>query len=223
MQRLDLGEQVRQGGVPGKAVKQDAPGGFGGFGSGPSRGWHAQTVAGPWRTVRVIGVPWRDTRCVADSSDCVSCASEARPKGPPRERVYLGPRWRVAHAFGTGLPGWLVVLPRRHVVALDELTPEEAADLGPLLREITSALRQVTGCQKTYVALFAEAEGFSHVHFHVVPRMAGLAPELRGSRVFGLMGGDPARNVPDGDMDQIAARITAALPAKIPQADPSGQ
>lgn len=26
------------------------------------------------------------------------------------------------------------------------------------------------GSSKTYVALFAEAEGFAHVHFHVVPR-----------------------------------------------------
>jgi diadenosine tetraphosphate (Ap4A) HIT family hydrolase len=95
----------------------------------------------------------------------------ARADLPPRDRVYVGPRWRVAHAFGTSLPGWLVVLPRRHVTALVELTPSEAADLGPLLREVSSALCRVTGCEKTYVALFAEAEGFSHVHFHVIPAM----------------------------------------------------
>ena len=158
---------------------------------------------------------------MVNAIDCVSCAFEARPDVPPRERVFLGPRWRVAHAFGTALPGWLVVLPRRHVVALDELTQAEAADLGPLLREITSALRRVTGCEKTYVALFAEAEGFSHVHFHVIPRMVGLATELRGPRVFGLLGGDPARHVPDAAMDQIAASLTAALPTEIPRADPT--
>ena len=169
----------------------------------------------------MIGAPLRDTRGVVDASKCVSCAFETRPDVPPRERVYLGPRWRVAHAFGTALPGWLVVLPRRHVVALDELTRTEAADLGPLLREITSALRRVTGCEKTYVALFAEAEGFSHVHFHVIPRMAGLEAELRGPRVFGLLGGDPARHVPDAAMDKIAASLTAALPTEIPQADPT--
>jgi diadenosine tetraphosphate (Ap4A) HIT family hydrolase len=146
--------------------------------------------------------------------ECVSCVANARTDLPPRERVYLGPRWRVAHAFGTGLPGWLVVLPRRHVVALDELTPSEAADLGPLLREITSALRRVTGCEKTYVALFAEAEGFSHVHFHVIPRQADLGLELRGPRVFGLLGGDQARHVPDAVMDQIAASLAAVLPAR---------
>ena len=81
----------------------------------------------------------------------------------------MGPGWRVAHAFGTSLPGWLVVVPRRHVIALDELTAGEAADLGPLLRALTAAMRAVLGCGKTYVALFAEAEGFEHVHFHVVP------------------------------------------------------
>ena len=61
--------------------------------------------------------------------------------------------------------------------------------------------------------LFAEAEGFGHVHFHVVPRHASLDRELRGPRIFALMGGDPARHVPDSEMDQIARRLTAALSA----------
>jgi diadenosine tetraphosphate (Ap4A) HIT family hydrolase len=148
---------------------------------------------------------------MAAGSGCLSCVADARADLPPRERIYAGPRWRVAHAFGTALPGWLVVLPRRHVLALDELTAAEAADLGPLLRAVTSALKEATGCEKTYVALFAEAEGFGHVHFHVVPRHADLDRELRGPRVFGLLGGDPGRHVPDQDMDQTALHIAAAL------------
>jgi diadenosine tetraphosphate (Ap4A) HIT family hydrolase len=141
---------------------------------------------------------------VAEYGDCLSCAFERRPDPSPRERVYLDASWRVAHAFGTAQPGWLVVLPRRHVLALDELTRAEAAALGPLLRA-------VTGCAKTYVALFAEAEGFAHVHFHVVPRPAGLDPQLRGPGIFALLGGDPARHVPDSDMDRLAGQLTAAL------------
>ena len=125
--------------------------------------------------------------------------------------MYLDAHWRVAHAFGTAQPGWLVVLPRRHVLALDELSHAEAAALGPLLRAVTAALREVTGCARTYVALFAEAEGFGHVHFHVVPRHAGLDPHLRGPRVFTLLGGDPARHVAGSDMDQLAGQLTAAL------------
>jgi hypothetical protein len=58
----------------------------------------------------------------------------------------------------------------------------------------------VTGCEKTYVALFAEAEGFRHVHFHVTPRHADLDRGLRGPRVFGLLGGDVSQHVPDSVM-----------------------
>jgi diadenosine tetraphosphate (Ap4A) HIT family hydrolase len=117
----------------------------------------------------------------------------------------------VAHAFGTSLPGWMVVFPRRHLVTLDELTPGEAADLGPLLRDLTLALRTVLRCDKTYVALFAEAEGFHHLHFHVIPRQHDMSAEFYGPHVFGLLGGDPARHVPDNVMDQIANSLASAL------------
>ena len=147
----------------------------------------------------------------ADST-CLTCASNAALADlPPRERVYVGPGWRAAHAFGTSLPGWLVVVPRRHVIALDELTAEEAADLGPLLRALTAAMRAVLGCSKTYVALFAESEGFEHVHFHVVPRSPDLGPGLLGPRVFEHLRGDAAGHVPAQVMDQLAARIGQAL------------
>ena len=104
-----------------------------------------------------------------------------------------------------------MVLPRRHVTAIDQLTVGEAADLGPLLRALTAALREVLGCSKTYVALFAEAEGFAHVHFHVVPRQPDLDPGLRGPRVFGLLGGDPASQVPAQVMDEVAISVGQAL------------
>jgi diadenosine tetraphosphate (Ap4A) HIT family hydrolase len=148
---------------------------------------------------------------VAAGTECLSCAHDARVDMPPRERLHIGPRWRVAHAFGTSLPGWLVVLPRRHVTVLDQLTTEEAVDLGPLLRALTAAMCEVLGCSKTYVALFAEAEGFAHVHFHVVPRQPGLDPGLRGPRVFGLLGGDPASHVPARVMDEVAISVGQAL------------
>jgi diadenosine tetraphosphate (Ap4A) HIT family hydrolase len=150
-------------------------------------------------------------RVMAADGDCFSCANNGSVDLPPRERVYLGPRWRVAHAFGTSLPGWLVVVPLRHVIALDELTAKEAADLGPLLRALTVALREVLGAEKTYVALFAEGTGFTHVHFHVVPRGPDMDPGLRGPRIFGLLGGDPAGHLSSQVMDQVAADIGRAV------------
>jgi diadenosine tetraphosphate (Ap4A) HIT family hydrolase len=161
--------------------------------------------------VTARGDPSAHNAVVTAQPECLTCAQNSNPDLPPRERVHEGQRWRVAHAFGTALPGWLVVLPRRHVTSLDELTAEEAADLGTLLRSLTAAMRDVVGCAKTYVALFAEAEGFAHVHFHVIPRAADLQADLRGPRIFGLLGGDPERHVPDAEMDDIAARLTSAL------------
>jgi diadenosine tetraphosphate (Ap4A) HIT family hydrolase len=148
---------------------------------------------------------------MADEDACFSCGNNERPDLPPRERIYVGPGWTVAHAFRTALPGWLVLLPRRHVTALDELTAAEAEELGPLLQAVTEALREATGWDKTYVALFAETEGFAHAHFHVIPRHGDLDLDLRGPRVFNLLGADPARSVPDAVMDEIALRIAAAL------------
>lgn len=144
--------------------------------------------------------------------ECLSCSTNTHPDSPPRDRVYTSPRWRAAHAFDTSIPGWLVVIPRRHILALDELTLEEAAELGPLLSDLTAALRQVVQCEKTYVALFSEAEGFEHLHFHVIPRRSDLDPAFFGPAVFGLLGGDPALQVPDAARDQIAASLARALP-----------
>jgi diadenosine tetraphosphate (Ap4A) HIT family hydrolase len=110
------------------------------------------------------------------------------------------------------LPGWLVVVSRRHVVALDELSVEETAGLGPLLRSLTSALRTVTGCAKTYVALFAEAEGYAHVHFHVVPRMADFTGDQRGPKsLHAFLGAQGAEAVPEEEMDRIATALRRQL------------
>lgn len=142
---------------------------------------------------------------------CFTCRINALSELPPRESVARRGGWRVAHAFGTRLPGWLVVVPIRHVTSLAELSAAEATELGPLLCDVTSALEQVVGCEKTYVALFAEAEGFSHVHFHVIPRMPDQAGTIRGPRVFGLLGASDPEAVSDADMDGLSEELALVL------------
>jgi len=66
------------------------------------------------------------------------------------ERVHVSSHWRLALAFDASLPGWLVLVPRRHVEGLDALTRAEAAEMGLLLRDASAALVEVTGCQRTY-------------------------------------------------------------------------
>ena len=149
---------------------------------------------------------------VGDMSDCYSCEQTARlPDLPPRESIWVDDQWRVAHAFDCSLPGWLVVVPRRHVEALDELTAEELAALGPLFGDLTRALRAVTGCTKTYVALFAELKGFAHVHFHVVPRMPDFADDQRGPNSLDAFLGAGEDALSDDAMDEIAVQLRAEL------------
>ncbi len=142
---------------------------------------------------------------------CDNCDEDALAERPPRAEVWSSEVWRVAHAFDTSLPGWLVVVPRRHVVAMAVLDDAEAAELGPLLVDLGRALEEVTGCVKTYVMQFAEAEGFGHVHLHVVPRAADRAPLLRGPRVFALLGVPEGERLPEAEQDRLALAIRAAL------------
>lgn len=62
-----------------------------------------------------------------------------------------------------------------------------------------------------YVALFAEAEGFEHIHFHVIPRKEDLDRAFRGPSVFTLLGGDTTTLVPEQVMDQIASKLAASV------------
>jgi diadenosine tetraphosphate (Ap4A) HIT family hydrolase len=145
-------------------------------------------------------------------SDCYTCLQEAAGSdAPPWERIAHDEQWRVAHALNSALPGWLVLIPRRHVISVAELTDAEAASLGSWQVRLSRALVAVVGCQKSYIAQFAEAAGFAHVHFHIVPRPPDLPPELRGPRIFGLLGGDHRPHVGVEELDRITADLASQL------------
>jgi diadenosine tetraphosphate (Ap4A) HIT family hydrolase len=132
----------------------------------------------------------------------------ARDDLPPREDIVEDANWRVCHSFNSALAGWLVVIPRRHITAIHELTAEEAGGLGSLIRSLSIALRKIVSCEKTYVMQFAESAEHKHVHFHIVPRMAGFTCEQRATKVFTFLEGDP---IPTEEMDRIALAVRAEL------------
>lgn len=145
-------------------------------------------------------------------NSCLVCSINGRlPDLPPRDAVLVERVWRVAHAFDTSLPGWLVLVPTRHVEALEDLSPEEAEPLGRLLHRLSSALRAVTGCPKSYFMFFAEAEGFSHLHVHLVPRMPAFTEEQSGLGVFSFLRRPERDQVSEVDRDNIALRLRALL------------
>ena len=148
---------------------------------------------------------------------CYSCDQTIDAASPPREHVIDGVHWRVAHSFTASLPGWLVLVPTRHVEALDELSVAEAEEMGRLLRCASEALREVTGCRKTYAILLAEAEGFQHLHVHVVPRAPDLPEDRRGVGVFAYMRETP---LTEATRDDVAERLRRAWPPSAPAATP---
>lgn len=146
------------------------------------------------------------------ADDCYSCAMNAQLDSlSAREAILVEGVWRVAHAFDSALAGWLVVVPLRHVGALDELTAAEVAPLGSLLRRLSAALREVTGATKSYFMFFAEAEGFAHLHIHVVPRMPTFTPDQLGPKVFGFLGRPADERVSEAEQDGIALELRARL------------
>jgi diadenosine tetraphosphate (Ap4A) HIT family hydrolase len=146
------------------------------------------------------------------TSTCYACRQEDQFDDlPPRERIVADRHWRAAHALNTALPGWLVLLPRRHVTAVHELTDAEAEALGRWQVRLSRALHSATGCTKTYVAQFAEKEGFTHVHFHVVPRMADLPSDLRGPGVFEFLRQPQQQWLTADQADDISRSLQAQL------------
>jgi diadenosine tetraphosphate (Ap4A) HIT family hydrolase len=146
--------------------------------------------------------------------DCLSCRNNHRIATlPPRELVAFDDHWRVSHAFDSALPGWLILVPRRHVISIADLTDAEAATLGAWQVRLARALRAVTGCAKTYVMQFAEQAGFAHVHFHVVPRMPDLPADRRGPHVFGYLGVPADHGLTERRRDEIAVAVRACLDA----------
>ena len=140
---------------------------------------------------------------------CYSCDQTANGVRTIRESIWEVPGWRVAHSFNASLAGWLVIVSHRHIESPDEMTLEESQSLGPLLRDASVALKRVTGCPKTYVVMFGEAEGFSHLHFHVVPRLEDIPVERRGPAVFAYLRETP---LADDAQDRVSRAIRDAWP-----------
>ena len=149
-----------------------------------------------------------------DATPCLTCDlvhRRDRGEAPPWDNIVRTAHWDIVHSYNTSLPGWLVLVARRHVAAIDELTDEEAAELGVLLRRVSAALRQVTGCVKTYAVQFAEQAEHPHVHFHVIPRMAAQPADRRGPRVFAYLGVPDEERVSEERMNAIAVEVRRLL------------
>lgn len=140
---------------------------------------------------------------------CELVARRDRGEAPLWDRILRTPHFDVVHSYNTSLPGWIVVVSRRHLAAIDEMDGAEAGELGTLIRDVSLALKKLVKCEKTYVMQFAEAEG--HGHFHVVPRASDMPLENRSGRWFNYLGVDPSDQLSDATMNDVASRLRPLL------------
>jgi diadenosine tetraphosphate (Ap4A) HIT family hydrolase len=148
---------------------------------------------------------------------CKTCELIARRdagSASPWDRIYRTVYWDVAHAFDTSLPGWFVLVARRHIESLDELTKTEAIEMGSLIRAISIALKLVMGCAKTYALQLAESADHPHVHYHIIPISADMPNERRSMNIFSSLGVPEAERVSEAEMNEIASKVGEILRAE---------
>jgi diadenosine tetraphosphate (Ap4A) HIT family hydrolase len=107
---------------------------------------------------------------LSDVPGCLACDLTAGRLPLPGSAIVDTGHWRVEHTVGPLGVGTLIVKPLRHVVHVAELTPGEAAELGPVLRTSTAVVTELLAPEQVYVCLWSHAGGVPvHIHFVVQP------------------------------------------------------
>ena len=120
--------------------------------------------------------------------NCGVCQSLAEP------HLYEDDLWCVRHAEPAGVPGWMMLISKRHVAGPAHFDDREAAVFGPALRHFERVLEEVTGALRIYTA--AMGESHPHFHAHMVPRYPAMPREAKAWSVFDLQRAVGAGEVP---------------------------
>jgi ATP adenylyltransferase len=145
-----------------------------------------------------IWSPWRmeyiESHHGDDADDgpdaCVFCAL-LRRGGEPRRVLERRDLAYVTLAKYPYNPGHLLVLPTRHVGEIEEIKPDESAEISDLLQRSVRIVREVSEPHGFNVGLnlgrIAGAGIPDHLHWHVVPRWGGdtnFMPVIGETRVL---------------------------------------
>jgi diadenosine tetraphosphate (Ap4A) HIT family hydrolase len=155
---------------------------------------------------------------LSDAMDCLACDLIEHPERVPGGRIATLGTWVVEHCIGPLGIGTVVVKPARHVVHLADLSQSEAAELGPVLARVASAVTRAASYAgnppvQVYACLWSHADRKpGHIHFVIQPVSDALmaehdahGPELQ-VRMF--KAGD---EMDPGSMQAAAERIRAEL------------
>ena len=108
-------------------------------------------------------------------------------------------------------PGHSLIIPKRHVEALHELTDEEAAELFHLVQLIQAAMQKAYGVEAYFLAQKNHLawQSVPHVHLHYIPIPAehGSFSRFCGNSLWSLVTSRLTRE----EMQSLGAQLRAAM------------
>ncbi len=79
--------------------------------------------------------------------------------------------------------GHMLIIPRRHILTINEATGEEVQAFMELLKEVKAIIRERYGADGFNIGInegAAAGQTVSHLHIHVIPRRKGDVEDPRG-------------------------------------------
>jgi histidine triad (HIT) family protein len=102
--------------------------------------------------------------------------------------------------------GHLLVVTRRHVACLGELTDDESATVGRMAAQLARALTEAGGAEWVYSAVVGNA--VPHFHLHLLPRYPGTPRDIPWHSVDEWKG---ARHGGAHEIAELVARLQTSL------------
>ena len=102
--------------------------------------------------------------------DCFICRKRnGQEASPPGGYIYEDENWMVCHApVKLGPLGTLFIESKRHFLDYAEMTDEESASLGKVMKKTYQALKSYTNAERIYQVTLID--GVPHFHSWLVPR-----------------------------------------------------
>ncbi|WP_280426399.1 methyltransferase domain-containing protein [Nocardia carnea] len=144
------------------------------------------------------------------SEQCFVCAFLAGEPGYEHHMVFDdGEHVAFLNRYPT-LPGYVLVVPRRHVEdVVGDLTAEQYLRLQSVVHRVARAVAEVSKPERTYVMSLGAKLGNAHVHWHIAPLAPGVPYACQ--QLYALDAANGILDYSDTEMMLFATRIRAAL------------
>ena len=148
-----------------------------------------------------------------------SCSVCTKLQSSSLEPVFENDLWHVRPIDApSGVPGWMMMVARRHVAGPAQFDPREVSSFGPTWCHLQRVLLEVTGALRIYTAAMGESS--PHFHGHLIPRYEQMPKAAKGWPVFDLERAAKAGEVvvDPAEVERLIGAFRSALRAAPPPA-----